>query len=198
MYRAYFKKTGFNLRTFRLPDFWTLLFVALLTSQLSFSQATKGNIMAGGSVSFQSSKYSAGGNTISTFNFMPGAGYFFYDRIAGGVRISFTNYSDEGNSYRDLLAGPFARYYFLPASRKTNLFLEGNFMLGTEKYEGYESESKTQWGVAAGSAFFLNPHIAVEATLGWRSLKYENDIGRYNTFGIGIGFQIHVDCLKKK
>jgi hypothetical protein len=175
-----------------------LFIVCVLISHFSFSQLTKGNLLAGGSISFQSSKYSAGGNTVSTLNVMPDAGYFFMDRVAGGVRVSFTNYSDEGNSYRDLLAGPFARYYFLPAPRKTNLFLEGNFMIGSNKYTGYDAEGQTQFGGVAGAAFFLNTHIAVEASLGWRSLKYKNDIGRYNTFYIGVGFQIHLDCLKKK
>jgi Outer membrane protein beta-barrel domain len=175
------------------------LFVLIITgSQQSYSQVRKGNFLAGGSLSFQSSKYSAGGNNIGTFNFMPDAGYFFYDRFVAGLRASFTNYSDEGNSYRDLLAGPFARYYFLPVAQKTNIFLEGNFMLGSEKYRGYDPESKTQLAVVGGSAFFLNPHVAVEATLGWRSLKHKNDAGRYNSFGIGIGFQIHLDCTKEK
>ena len=175
-----------------------LVMIAISSYQLSFSQVTKGNFLLGGSISFQSTKYSEGGNNTGIFNFMPDVGYFFADRFAGGLRASFTNVSDEGDSYRDLLIGPFARYYFLPAAQKTNIFLEGNFMFGSEKYEGFDASSKTQFGFAAGPAFFINPNIAVEATVGWHSLKYEDDEGRYNTFGLAVGFQIHLDCMKGK
>jgi hypothetical protein len=174
-----------------MKKLFVLLYI-LTYSCLSFSQVTKGNILAGGSVSFQSSKYTAGGDRTGTFNIMPGAGYFFYDRFAAGLRASFTRFSDGANSYSDWLAGPFARYYFLKAARPTNIFLEGNFMLGSNKYTGYDAEGETQFGAVAGAAFFLNTHVAVEASLGWRSLKYQNDIGRYNTLYIGIGFQIHL------
>ncbi len=172
--------------------------VLLLVSSTSFSQLTKGNWTPGGSVSFQSTNYSDGGNTVTVFNFMPDVGYFFIDKLAGGLRVSFTNYSTEGDSYRDFLAGPFARYYFLPAEKKTNIFFDGSFMLGTEKYEGFASESKTQFAVAAGPAFFLNEHIAIETSVGWRSVKHKNDSGRYNTFGIGVGFRLHLQCNKRK
>jgi hypothetical protein len=175
------------------------LFVMIAAcQQLCFGQVTKGNIMAGGSISFQSEKYTATGNTTSTFTFMPDAGYFFMDKLAGGVRASFTNYNDGGNSYHDLLAGPFVRYYFLPAAQKTNIFLDGSFMIGSEKYTGYDAQSKTQWGAKAGAAFFLNPHVAVETSLDWSSLKYNDEEGHYNTWGIAIGFQVHLDCQKHK
>lgn len=179
-----------------MKKFVLLIMVVISGHQLSFSQVTKGNFLLGGSISYQSTKFSDGGDNTNIFNVMPDVGYFFADRFAGGLRAAFTNYSNDGDSYRDLLIGPFARYYFLPAANKTNIFLDGSFMFGSEKDEGFDAISKTQFAFAAGPAFFINPHVAVEATVGWRSLKYEDDEGRYNTFGIAVGFQIHLDCMK--
>lgn len=170
----------------------------LLMTQVVSAQVTKGNFLVGGSVSFHSTKYSEGDGSVGKFIFMPDAGYFFAERFAAGLRASYTNISNEGDHYNDLLIGPFARYYFLPAAQKTNIFLEGNFLFGSEKFEGFDSESKTQFGLAAGPAFFLNPHVAVEATLNWQTLKYKDDEGRYNTFGVSVGFQIHLNCGNSK
>ena len=169
-----------------------LLFLFFLIVNNCFSQLTKGSFLIGGGISFQSARYTDGGNTTITFLAMPDAGYFFIDKLAGGIKSSFGYKSNDGDSRLDILAGPFARYYFLPQDKKVNIFFEGNFMLGTEKYENFDADPKTEYGVACGPAFFINRYIAVEALLSWRSLKYKDDTGRYNTFGMSIGFQLHL------
>jgi hypothetical protein len=163
-----------------------------------YGQVSKGNFMAGGSLAFQSSRYSENDNSVGVLNLSPGAGYFFIERGAAGIRASFRLVSNDGDRYREMMIGPFARYYFLPTTRKTNLFLEANFMVGNEKYENFEAETKTEIGVSAGPSFFLNEHIAIESILGWRRIKYENDLGHTNVFGIGIGFQVYLNCNKDK
>ena len=82
--------------------------------------------------------------------------------------------------------------------KKTNVFLEADYQLGTEKYQDMDAVGKSQIGLAAGPAFFVNPFIAIETIISWRSLKYKEAEGRYNTFGIGIGFQLHFQCKKTK
>jgi hypothetical protein len=172
-----------------------VLFLATITN--CFSQLNKGSFLVGGAISFQSSKYTASDNATTTFLAAPDAGYFFMDKLAGGLRTSFSYQSNDGDSRLDFFAGPFVRYYFLPVTRQINLLLDGSFMIGTEKYQNFDAETKTAYGFAAGPAFFVNPHIAVEATLGWRSLKYRDDAGRYNTFGLSVGFQLHLQPRKK-
>ena len=164
----------------------------------SIAQLTKGNAILGGSVTYESTRYSDNGDRIGTFTFMPGVGYFFRDRLAGGLRLSYTQIFDEGDRYRDFTAGPFARYYFLPASRSTNIFLEGQFLWGNEKYEGFAGENKTGYGFTAGPTFFINPHIGLEMMAGWRSVKFKNDKGRYNTAWIGAGLQVHLEICRSK
>lgn len=173
-----------------------VLFLAPITN--CFSQLTKGSFLVGGAISFQSSKYTEGGNTTATLLATPGAGYFFIDKLAGGIRTSISYQSNDGDSRLDFLAGPFTRYYFLPLTRQVNILLDGSFMIGTEKYQNFDADTKTEYGFAAGPAFFINPRIAIEATIGWRSLKYKDDAGRYNTFGMSVGFQLHLQPRRKE
>ena len=162
------------------------------------AQVTKGNFLAGGSLSFESSKYTESENSTTLLRLTPSAGYFFADRFAAGVRVSFSWQSNNDDDYSDLAAGPFARYYFLPAAKTTNIFLEANFLAGSEKYNDFDAAGKTQYGLSAGPVFFLNPNIGVETTVNWSSVKYKDMDGRFNNFGISAGFQIHLNCNKKK
>ena len=176
-----------------------LLMILLVTISCNMqAQIQKGNFLAGGTLSFRSTDYTADNSKTSAWNLTPGGGYFIFDKLALGARITFTYNSNDGDNYTDLLGGPFARYYFLPTGKKTNVFLEADYQLGNEKYQGMDAIGKSQIGVAAGPAFFINPFIAIETIISWRSLQYKEAEGRYNTFGMGIGFQIHFQCNKTK
>ena len=177
------------------------IFIAVcicLSADSIYAQVTKGNAILGGSISYETTKYSDNGDRVGAFTFMPGVGYFFLDRLAGGLRVSYTQIFDEGDGFRDFTAGPFARYYFLPVTKSTNIFLEGQFLWGSEKYEGFPGENKNGYGFTAGPVFFINPHIGLEMMAGWRSLKYKTDRGRYNTAWIGAGLQVHLDIFRFK
>lgn len=184
--------------SFRMHKVKLLLLFSLI-SFITQAQLNKGQWLVGGSVAFESKKYTGDSRSESTvFQFMPNAGYFFMDKLAGGMKISFSYTSIDGDSYRDFLLGPFARYYFLSADKPTNIFLDGHFLFGSEKYENFDPESKTRFGVAAGPAFFLNPHVALEAALYWQSVKHEGDEGRYNSFGVSVGLQVHLSKKTKR
>ena len=45
-----------------------------------------------------------------------------------------------------------------------------------KKYQGMDAVGKSQIGVAAGPAFFINPFIAIETIISWRSLKYKEAV----------------------
>src|SRR5688572_3402897 len=164
-----------------------LLILLVTVSCTLQAQIQKGNFLAGGTLSFRSTDYTADNSKTTAWNFTPGGGYFIIDKLSLGARITFAYNSNDGDSYTDLLGGPFARYYFLPMEKKTNVFLEADYLLGSEKYQDMEAVGKSQTGVSAGPAFFVNPYIAIETIISWRSLKYKEAEGRYNTFGIGIG-----------
>ena len=97
-----------------------LLMILLVTISCNMqAQIQKGNFLAGGTLSFRSTDYTADNSKTSAWNLTPGGGYFILDKLALGARITFTYNSNDGDNYTDLLGGPFARYYFF-ANRKKN------------------------------------------------------------------------------
>lgn len=188
-----FQKVSYKIIT------WCLLLPAVLLFSFRLNaQIEKGRLLAGGNLTFQSEKYSLDDDRMTTFVLMPMGGYFIMDKLAGGARISLAYAKDENDDYREFLGGPFVRYYFLPVGKKTNLFAEANFMAGFEKYSGHDSEGKTQYGIMAGPAFFIGQQVALECALGWRRWKNQQESGHSNSFGLNVGFQIHLHSGKPK
>ena len=164
------------------------------------AQTDKGNWLLGGNASFSSSKQ--GDEKLTSINFSPNAGYFFINNLAGGISFDLSNYKVKGSdgSTTDLSIGPFLRYYFLKLAQRAMLFGEGSFGFGSYKTTGtYGSTEKfTSWMLAAGPAFFLNEHTALELALYYNSLKYKGDSDALGTIGFLVGFQIHLNCMKNK
>lgn len=168
-------------------------FVLLTVSFSGFTQINRGQWLAGGSAGFESSKYGdVDDSKYTTINFSPNAGYFFIDNLAGGARVGIQSFKEHGeDATNSILFAPFARYYFLPAAQKVNIFADASFGFGSMK-DG-ESESFNQFTVAAGPAVFLSPNTALEFTLQYSSAggdAYGDD--RLNNFGVNVGFQVHL------
>lgn len=171
----------------------------LLFANVASSQISKGNLLLGGSTSFSSSK--SGDYKLTEFSFAPNIGYFFLNNFAGGLRIQIDSYKEDGDedAYVITSFAPFVRYYFIPASKeqKVNIFADAAFGFGSEG-SGDNKSNVNGYSFMAGPAIFLNPHTALELTLGYSSMKFEDDPDRYNTFKINIGFQIHLNTAKKQ
>lgn len=166
----------------------------LFATHVLVAQVNKGQWLVGGNVGFETQKFGDNDNYKSTsFNFNPNAGYFFIDNLAGGLRLTLATDKPKGQdaSSRFLIA-PFARYYFLPAAQKVNVFADASYGFGSMK-DG-NSESFNQFAFMAGPAVFLTPNTALEFALQYRSEggdAYGGD-DRLNNFGVNIGFQIHL------
>ena len=176
--------------------------IILFYTSLSYSQITKNNWLVGGSGNFKTTKtekLSDGTKPYddrTIFSISPNIGYFFYDKLAGGISLSYT-YDNIFEDYQYFGVGPFVRYYFLNSEKRINIFLQGN-------YNYYEGGSKTVdgndngkfhnngYGFKAGSAIFLNSSVAVELSLDYISNKLNSTL-REETFMIGVGFQIHLE-----
>lgn len=171
-----------------------LLFVSVTNSQI-----TKGNLLLGGSTSFSSDKW--GDSKSTSFSFAPNIGYFFVNNFAGGLRIQIDTYKEDGDddTYVVTNFAPFLRYYFIPSSKaqNVNVFADAAYGFGSEG-SGDSKSNMNGYSFMAGPAIFLNPHTALEFTLGYSSTKFEGDPDRYNSFKINIGFQIHLNAAKKK
>ena len=170
------------------------VFSVLGISLTSFGQINKGQWLVGGTAGFESSKVGDIESTKSTtFTFSPNAGYFFINNLAGGLRVNVSSIKDEGeDAFTTVLFAPFARYYFLPAEQKVNIFADASYGFGSMK-QG-ESESFNQFAFAAGPAVFLSPNTALEFALQYRSQggdAYGGD-DHLNSFGVNVGFQVHL------
>mgnify|MGYP002778328084 FL=1 len=176
-----------------MKKLYTVLCVALLAVTAQ-AQINKGQVLAGGTISFESTK--RGDNYKSTdLTFAPNLGYFFINNLAGGLRIHLNSSTSEVGIVEvessSTAVAPFLRYYFLPAGRTINVFADAAYGAGNNKVEE-EKQSFNYYSLSAGPAVFLTSNVALEATLGYNSSKAEDDRDRTNTFGINLGFQIHL------
>lgn len=174
----------------------------LVSSNAIFAQVNKGNILAGGSADF--SHTSQGDYKVTNISIAPDLGYFFIDQFAGGLRAEFGYMKSKNKAVTPATTGsetqftiaPFLRYYFMPSGQPLNIFADASYGFGSDKVKGGKSESINYYQIKAGPAFFLTPNTALEVAAYYKSRGgdfYENGAGdRINTFGLSVGFQIHL------
>ena len=168
-----------------------LLFVLLITTTcIANAQINKNNWMVGGSFAFSSSEVMD--ITTKTTLFSPNLGYFFLDRFAGGIKGNLSALKMEGDEVLSTsMFGPYVRYYLLKNEANFNMHLEGNYMFGATKAAG-ETFNQDGYELAVTPMVFLNKHTALEMRVSYGSVNTEGETERTNTFGLGIGFQIHL------
>lgn len=178
-----------------------VLFAAflLVSSNAIFAQINKGQWLVGGNISFSQSQYGDVKDSKETvFSIQPNAGYFFIDKLAGGLRLGYS--SDKLKTADDATTAfsvaPFARYYFLDAAQKVNIFADASYGFGSAGAKDKNSFNYYQF--MAGPAVFLTPNTALELALSYKSSggdAYGDD--RMKDFGFNIGFQVHLGGGKK-
>ncbi|MBE7174302.1 MAG: outer membrane beta-barrel protein [Williamsia sp.] len=193
---------------------WLLFSFLMISAACTFAQISKGQWLVGGSGNFNYSKTDVNNfyndaYISTTLQLSPGAGYFFLNNLAAGLRVNarFTdNHISEGITYdQQLSLSPFMRYYFLPQAQKLNLFVDGAYAFGRSRYRFKQppangSSSSTTAGKASGYSFsagpviFLNPGTALEFTVNYTKEyglpDYENS-NRVTIMG-GVGLQVHL------
>ncbi|GGH79496.1 hypothetical protein GCM10011379_48950 [Filimonas zeae] len=179
----------------------------MLTTAVANAQIKQGQFMAGGNAGFSSEKVRD--NKTTSWNISPAVGYFVVDKLAVGIEANYMHekYTWKSASGPVVIEGedksrrlgfaPFVRYYFLPAAQKVNVFAHGAYGFGSTKSNDNDSESFSFYRFAAGPAFFLSPSVALEANVFYMSYKDKNDADRTNSFGLQVGFQIHLGKGKK-
>jgi hypothetical protein len=176
-----------------------LFFLAtLLFSGLANAQITKGNWMVGGTGSFSSENVKdTNGNTLASgngFRINPDIGFFFIDKLAGGIQLSLSYGKPSGNTSNfGYGIQPFVRYYFLEPEKLINVFAEASYGYNISKSEGQKSYYGRGYTIKAGPAIFFNDSVALELTANYNSSYLELTENHYNNFTIGIGFQIHLE-----
>lgn len=174
-----------------------VLLVSLLVAFTAHAQLEKKTWLMGGDASFYHQNQSRDGRTVGTTNTLlisPNIGYFFIDKLSGGLRASYyskrfkeENYPAQKSSAISL--GPFLRYYFLDAAKEVNL-------LGEVSYDhlfnfNYSQFNISKITISAGPVIFLNDIIGLEALVYYsRTLETDQDV--FSNLGFKAGFQIHL------
>lgn len=167
-------------------------------------QITKGNWLVGGNGSFVFSKAGSGSSDSKTINLSlaPDIGYFFMDKFAGGVRLSFNRdhikfgSSNDFSTFKNYSIGPFVRYYLLDVDRQSNILLEGSYQFGNDKVETTNSTSNNSTNIisfSAGPVIYFNSSVGIEFLLNYSSDGSNVYNGRGDSFGVSIGLQIHLE-----
>ncbi|MFD0837261.1 hypothetical protein ACFQ0I_15890 [Mariniflexile aquimaris] len=179
-----------------------IFIISLFFTTFSYSQITKNNWLVGGSGNFKTTttKFLSDGtkpyDNRTIFTIAPNVGYFFYDKLSGGISLSYT-YDNIFEDYQYFGIGPFVRYYFLNPEKRINLFLQGNYNYyegGAKTVDGNDTGKfhNNGHGFKAGSAIFLNSSVALELSLDYISNRLNSTL-KEKTFMIGAGFQIHLE-----
>ena len=175
-----------------------LLCLLLLCMQVASAQLTKGNWLVGGNASFSSTKFASDATSKSTYTNLrlsPNVGYFLSDRLATGLRISFSRETQDvtGSSIfnqTNIDLGPFARYYFLPTEQQLNILFDASYQYGKNKSADI---ARSTLMFNAGPVFYFNSSVGLEFLAGYSIEKYQNFSGSNTTFSLSIGFQIHLE-----
>ena len=167
---------------------------------MMFAQIRKDQWLIGGNGIFTYSKSKE--LTFSSLQVSPAAGYFFIDKLAAGIRGSFTSdtYNWGTDKFRNstITIAPFLRYYFLPLEQKVNLLADASFGYSWSKNKHFDPPGSFNYSFyntafMMGPAFFLNEHTALEVTIGYNYLsRGQTDSTITQRFQVGVGLQVHI------
>lgn len=182
----------------------------LLFSLTAKSQLDRGIWLVGGNGNFLTSKYEYSSPTFSStsdrlnISISPTVGYFIIDKLAVGLRTSFSKNKDQVNGTGGLFTnvnrftlGPFAKFYFLEKDKQYNLIADVSYQYGLYSFKPTKGNSKT-FNASIGPVIYFNTSVGLEFLLGYYStketIKQNGDITtKQSGFQIGIGFQIHLE-----
>ncbi len=166
-----------------------------------FSQFTKGKFLAGGTVTASVNNYKTNdGATTSksrSASLNPQISYFFMNNFAAGAGLilSASKSTFDFNltaTYNSISFAPFARYYL------SKFYGQASFQFGSDKFksEGVSSSnSKVNskgWSLAAGYAYLLNDHVAIEPQLGYKATYFGSDDRTNGSLFLNIGLQVYI------
>jgi hypothetical protein len=156
---------------------------------VSFGQIYKGQWLTGANVSLTTfNSYLYPHNTPSA-TIVPDIGYFFEDKLAGGLRFDVNWSSPNGSSsFATYGFSPFLRYYLLPAENRSNFFAATSF--------GWQIASPGggfwQWTLSAGPSIFISPSLYAEFALQYAN--YSSDLYtdyHPRSFAVNLGFHFY-------
>ncbi|MHC1731909.1 MAG: hypothetical protein AB9888_07785 [Bacteroidales bacterium] len=185
-------------------------------------QLEKGNLLLGGtstvalsgsisselmSLGFIKIKYKYGSDPaedaykLTSYNFLPKAGYFVIDNLVAGLQAVVSGYTEKDLEYDETYKqttigiGPFVRYYY-PLD-KFYPFAEAEFLFGTVREAWYGDDEKTPFsmvGILVGAALPLGENVTFDAAAGYlrSSMKNTDPETEDKVFFITSGFSLRM------
>lgn len=150
-----------------------------MTSQLN-AQTMKGNWLLGGNVSFNS-YHDSRDYSSKDFMLRLNVGFLALNNLAIGASVNIHN----DGSVLLYEGGPFLRYYIINLGKHAKLLTQANI---SRHVRGL---LYTTYGGGVGISYFLNPHLALEGTVGYSTRSYDTFDQSRNTIGVYFGFQAH-------
>ena len=191
---------------------FTFLFLFFCTASAAMAQITRGHFLVGGNISFESIENRS--TDINYINYKttnlfisPNAGYFFINKLAGGIRVDLKIFKQKapyyGLSQTNFSFSPFLRYYFLSAKNKLNVFADASYIHSSSRYKspgGPSSTEKTNgYYVSAGPSVFLTSHVSLDFFIGYRhTITKDFYHTQSNIFNSGLGLQVHLGKIKHR
>jgi len=138
---------------------------------------------------------------LTSYNFLPKAGYFVIDNLSAGLQIVASGYKetdleyDETYKQRTIGIGPFVRYYY-PLD-KFYPFAEAELLFGTVRESWYSDDEKTPFGMVGlmvGAALPLGDNVTFDAAAGYlrSSMKNTNPETDEKVLFITSGFSLRM------
>lgn len=186
------------------------IFVPFLTFIFIYSaksQITKGNWLVGGTGKFYSYTSTYTSATYSNeasytqIDLSPNIGYFVADKLAFGLRPTFSSIKGEVTTTGGLSTnvqrywiGPFGRYYFMKPDKQINILTDVSYQYGF--FGGISKGKLNTFSAMVGPVVYFNSSVGIEFLLGYSASA--EDVEGYqketrNGFQIGIGLQIHLE-----
>lgn len=187
------------------------LFLAILAAIFitftSKAQLAKGNWLVGGTGKFYNYQSTYSSTTYSNkanytqIDLSPNIGYFIADKIAFGLRPTFSSIKGRVTTTGGLSTdvqrywiGPFGRYYFLKPDKQVNILTDISYQLGF--LGGLSRGNLSTFSVLTGPVIYFNTVACIEFLFGYNRSKedvkdYQKEIRQ--GFQIAVGFQIHLE-----
>ena len=197
----------------------TLTICSLLLTLCTFAQLEKNTWLVGGNGSINSYNRDYafidqfGTNSLiryksQLYEMSPKIGYFFFNKFAGGLKISLVHEKSDsttimGNSGGGstntfyYAVGFYARYYLLDKEKLFNIVIESEYQKGNKQLDSGITSNFNQLNLSAGPTVFFNSSVAMEFLLGYKRTESRlNDSSQANLLDNGfqalIGFQVHL------
>jgi hypothetical protein len=174
----------------------------IILSMTANSQITKNNWLVGGN-----GRLALQEQTLNSFdvkglniNLSPNVGYFFIDKLAGGIRtrLAFDKVEFNGGVTKTTQTGigPFFRYYFLEQLNRVNLFSETAYQYTHNSGNNVTSNSSNTFTFSVGPAIYFNSSVGIELTANYEIFSNKSTNTSAKTFFLALGFQIHLEKEK--